>query len=112
MEATINPQMIVLKNISINVEYLQYYLQSNVLSIQVERSVVGGTIPTIAQEKIGNYLIIVPSIKEQNDIVNYLNEKCNEINQLINLKLKTIEELEEYKKSLIYEYVTGKKEVV
>ena len=49
--------------------------------------------------------------KEQKDIVNFLDNKCAEIDNLISEKEKLITNLEEYKKSLIYEYVTGKKAV-
>lgn len=56
-------------------------------------------------------LYIVP-LKEQQSIASYLDEKCAEIDALIAIKQAKIEELKEYKKSVIYEYVTGKKEVV
>ena len=52
-----------------------------------------------------------PSIEEQQHIASYLDTKCSEIDSLIALKQAKIEELKEYKKSVIYEYVTGKKEV-
>lgn len=55
--------------------------------------------------------VIVPSINEQQRIVSYLDEKSASIDKLIEDKTKVIEELEDYKKSLIYEYVTGKKDV-
>jgi len=54
----------------------------------------------------------VPPMKEQKEIVKYLDNKCTEIDKLIENKQKIVGELEQYKKSLIYEYVTGKKEVV
>ena len=44
-------------------------------------------------------------------IVSFLNEKCDQIDRLISIKQAKIEKLEQYKRSLIYEYVTGKKEV-
>lgn len=50
-------------------------------------------------------------VEEQNSIVTFLDEKCTQIDQLIALKQQKIEKLQQYKKSLIYEYVTGKKEV-
>jgi hypothetical protein len=50
-------------------------------------------------------------VKEQYDIVEFLNTKCSEIDQLISIKQQKIVELKDYKKSLIYEYTTGKKEV-
>lgn len=53
----------------------------------------------------------VPPIKEQEEIANFLDKKCLEINEAINWKKNQLETLEEYKRSLIYEYVTGKKEV-
>ena len=43
-------------------------------------------------------------------IIDYLNEKCAQIDKLIAIKQKKIDQLNEYKKSLVYEYVTGKKE--
>ena len=52
-----------------------------------------------------------PSLQEQQIIANFLDSKCSEINSLISEKQQQIEKLTEYKKSLIYEYVTGKKEV-
>lgn len=50
-------------------------------------------------------------VEEQNSIVTFLDEKCSQIDKLITLKQQKIEKLQQYKKSLIYEYVTGKKEV-
>lgn len=54
----------------------------------------------------------VPPMQEQVELGVYLNFKCNEIDNIISRKQQLITELEAYKKSLIYEYVTGKKEVV
>ena len=55
--------------------------------------------------------IPVPSVKDQQQIADHLDKKCAEIDKLISVKQQKIEKLNEYKKSLIYEYVTGKKEV-
>lgn len=63
-------------------------------------------------ETIKRTKIHYPPIKEQNQIVDYLDEKCLHINNLIKQKTKIIDDLQEYKKSIIYEYVTGKKEVM
>jgi len=108
-EATINPQIlrIVAK---INSKYLGYYLQTPLFIYQVERGVVGGTIPTISQEKINNFFVVIPPLAEQQAIADYLDKKCGEIDELITIKQQKIESLKEYKKSVIYEYVTGKKE--
>lgn len=62
-------------------------------------------------DKFLNFYVPLPSFKEQQEIVSYLNQQTSYINKLIDDKTKIIEELENYKKSLIYEYVTGKKEV-
>ena len=70
------------------------------------------TLPGMAQSSYNNMIIPVPSIEEQCSIASYLDTKCSEIDSLIALKQAKIEELKEYKKSVIYEYVTGKKEVI
>lgn len=58
-----------------------------------------------------NELVLIPPKNEQNDIVNYLDSKCSEIDAIIQTKKEQLDVLAEYKKSLIYEYVTGKKEL-
>ena len=55
--------------------------------------------------------VVYPSLEEQREIVNYLDQKCAAIDELIAKKEQYLSEIENYKKSLIYEYVTGKKEV-
>lgn len=62
-------------------------------------------------EELFNIFIAMPSINEQDQITKYLRCKSSEIDSLILKKQQLILELESYKKSLIYEYVTGKKEV-
>lgn len=62
-------------------------------------------------DKFSNFSITVPSYEEQQEIANYLNKKCSAIDELIAKKEQYLSEIENYKKSLIYEYVTGKKEV-
>lgn len=62
-------------------------------------------------ETIKLFKFPVPKITEQQEIVNYLDQKCAEIDSVIADKQKQIEKIEKYKKSLIYEYVTGKKRV-
>ena len=57
-------------------------------------------------------IISYPPLTEQQSIADYLDKKCDEIDKLIAIKQQKIESLKEYKKSIIYEYVTGKKEVV
>lgn len=62
-------------------------------------------------EAFENTLVLIPPIEEQQQIADYLDKKCKEIEGVIAEKQSQIETLESYKKSLIYEYVTGKKEV-
>ena len=65
----------------------------------------------ISQPQFNNTPIVIPCIDEQKSIVKHLDTKCTEIDNLISIKLSKIDSLKEYKKSIIYEYVTGKKEV-
>lgn len=55
--------------------------------------------------------VVCPSVEEEDEIVAYLDEKCDAIDRIIAAKQQLIAEMEVYKKSVIYEYVTGKKEV-
>ena len=66
----------------------------------------------IAFEDFGNTYIPYPPIDEQKSIAEYLDKKCAEIDACIDEKKQQISVLETYKKSIIFEYVTGKKEVV
>lgn len=70
----------------------------------------GTTFKEISSSSFGNFILPMPSIKEQIEISNYLNLKTDKINSLIEIKQQKIEKLNQYKKSIIYEYVTGKKE--
>ena len=65
----------------------------------------------MTEEQLGAISVPVPPINEQREIANFLNNKVAEIDTLIEQKKKQLKVLENYKKSLIYEYVTGKKEV-
>ncbi len=71
----------------------------------------GTAMKRISRTNLGNVAIPLPSIAEQQQIADYLDKKCADIDSLISIKQQKIEELKEYKKSFIYEYVTGKKEV-
>lgn len=65
----------------------------------------------ISSGEIARLLIVLPPKEEQKEIADYLDKKCNAIDTAIEQKQKLIEKLTEYKKSLIYECVTGKKEI-
>ncbi len=66
---------------------------------------------TTTWQEMKNIIIPMPPISEQEEIANFLDKKCAEIDSIIEDKKKQLEILEDYKKSLIYEFVTGKKEV-
>jgi len=74
--------------------------------------ITGSAQPKLSQENLQAVKLPVPPISEQRIIASYLDTKCSEVDSLIALKQAKIDELKEYKKSVIYEYVTGKKEVV
>ncbi len=92
-------------------KYLAYLFLTDNWRDQIRSRVSGIKLFSITQKILKETTIIMPDPKERRDIVKYLDAKCSEIDKLIYNKEKIIEELENYKKSLIYEYVTGKKEV-
>lgn len=91
-------------------EYLIYYTQSSLYELWKNMIFIQATIQNIGANKYSNMEVPVPSIEEQSTIVEYLGGKCSRIDRLISIKQSKIEKLEQYKRSLIYEYVTGKKE--
>ena len=93
-------------------EYLFFYTQSSLYELWKNMIFIQATIQNIGANKYSNMGIIIPSIEGQHKILNYLKGKCSQIDRLIAIKQEKIEKLQEYKKSLIYEYVTGKKEIV
>ena len=68
-------------------------------------------LPSMTQTILGNLKVAIPAKDEQSVIVEYLDTKCGEIDNLIAVKQQKIETLKEYKKSIIFECVTGKKEI-
>lgn len=61
--------------------------------------------------ELNKLILVIPSVTEQNEIVHFLNKRCDAIDRAVEIKEVGIQKLNEYKKSLIYEYVTGKQEV-
>lgn len=66
---------------------------------------------SLGQDLLKSMIVLIPPSEEQLEIAEYLDTKCNAIDKTIKKKQKIIQKLVEYKKSLIYEVVTGKKEV-
>lgn len=92
-------------------KYAMYALNSETVYMQGALDTIGSTAPHVNISTICNYLLPVPALTEQKEITNYLDAKCAEIDMLIAKKEQLVKELESYKKSLIYEVVTGKREV-
>lgn len=97
--------------ININSYYLFYYTSSLFNKI-MDMGSAQSTVPSVRLPMLTNFIVCNPSLSEQQQIADYLDRKCAEIDELVAVKQQKIETLKEYKKSLIYEYVTGKKEVI
>lgn len=106
-----NPQLVVLKNIKCLPKFLYYSMVSDVMQAPAKMYVYGSVIPTISQLNLGRIKIPVPSPEEQQQIADYLDEKCKNIDNRVQKRRQQLEWLKEYKKSLIFDYVTGKKRV-
>lgn len=94
----------------VNPKYLHYYL-SNRFCVEVEKGSAKSTVDSIRMPMLKNFMVVTPAISEQHNISNFLDEKCTQIDAIINKKEKQIALIEEHRRSLIYEYVTGKKRV-
>lgn len=92
-------------------EFLYYYTKSSLYEIWKNMIFVQSTIQNIGAQRYGNLDIVIPSIAEQKQMVQYIDKKCMLINKLIDIKSRTRKQLLDFKQSLIYEYVTGKKRV-
>ena len=92
-------------------KFVYYYTQTSMYEEWKKQVFVQATIQNIGADKYAQLPIVTPSLSEQQSIANYLDQKCKEIDELISVKKEKIEKLKAYKKSVIYEYVTGKKQV-
>ena len=88
-----------------------YYFMSNLFSVEIEKGSAKSTVPSVSMPMILNFNFCIPPNEEQKAIVAYLDTQCSTIDQLISEKETLIADLESYKKSLIYEVVTGKRRV-
>lgn len=93
-------------------EFLFYYLKSTAFLEEIKQYIKANTQANVGLDSVSKAKIALPSVHEQQKIVEYLRDKCKKIDALIAKKQQYITEIENYKKSLIYEYVTGKKEVL
>lgn len=88
-----------------------YFYYLSVLKDKIRDNAFFTTLPIINNTYLGQELIPYPPLPEQQSIADYLDRKCGEIDKLISIKQQKIEKLKDYKKSLIFECVTGKRKV-
>lgn len=112
-EATVNSSLAVITPFEIiDYRYEYYYLQSFLFANIIARLRNGMGVPHLTQEAMKEIRMPLPPIREQGQIADYLDVRIGEINNLIAEKEALISDLESYKRSLIYEIVTGKRKVV
>lgn len=104
-------EFIVYKGFKGDVRFLRYFMTCDGFINTVTASTYGAKMPRANSGFINNLYICYCEKKEQQQISDYLDTKCMDIDATISDKQKQLEILADYKKSLIYEYVTGKKEV-
>lgn len=91
--------------------YAKYYFRSTHLRFYLVKEMNLVTRASLGQSLLKSMPVLLPPLEEQKEIADYLDAKCAEIDKLIAKKEQLVKELESYKKSLIYEVVTGKREV-
>ena len=111
LEGTIASSLVCIRPNNIKPDLLNFILHSNIIDFQNLTNQNGSCAQNLSAESLSNYAFVDFSSEEQNSILKYLSMKCSEIDKIISDKQKQLEILADYKKSLIYEYVTGKKEV-
>ena len=110
-EGTVASSLMVIRPISLIPEYLLYWINSEEEFQQRQSYINGSTAPNLSAENVGSFVMFLPPALEQREIADYLDTKCAEIELTMLKKQVLIDQLGNYKKSLIYEVVTGKKEV-
>lgn len=112
-ETTVNSSLAVITpNADLDYRYECYYFQSNIFQNIIARLRNGMGVPHLTQEAMKEISLPLPPLNEQRDIANYLDERCYEIDAIIEEKQSLISDMEAYKQALIYEMVTGKRRVV
>ena len=90
-----------------NLKYIYYFMKT----LNWDKYNFGTALPSMTQSILNEIKIPFLSLDEQNKIVDYLDKQCAKLDCVIDCRKRIIEKLEEYKRSLIYECVTGKREV-
>lgn len=92
-------------------DYLYWFLKSHIFNVSIELLRTGSTIKHFGPTHLKEFNMIIPPLKVQRKIINYLNEYVSNINELIQNTKDTLDKLTEYRQALIYEAVTGKIDV-
>ena len=110
VECSCNQQITAINTNKIRPKYLMYWMIANTKFLR--DTAMFTTLPILNNQTIGNYLVMFPDDRnEEKEVVDYLDGKCDKIEILIEAKKHEIDRLHRYKKSIIYEIVTGKMEV-
>lgn len=99
-------------NDAMTTQYAKYYFRGEHIRRYLVKEMNLVTRASLGQGLLKAMTVLIPPHEEQVAIAEYLDDKCSQIDRLIAIKQAKIEKLEQYKRSLIYEYVTGKREVV
>lgn len=110
-QGTVASSLVAIRSVRISAKYLYYCLNSHIEEVQRYLWDNGTAQPNLSADNLGKYKICIPPVEEQMTIVEYLNNICSQIDNLIIGNRKQLSTIQQHKKSLIYEYVTGKKRV-
>ena len=105
-------ELFVFRAKKVNTQWLFYFLRNSIFKKLAEATMTGtGGLKRVSPSFIRDFSLALPPENEQRRIIEYLDKKCMEIDRVIKYKQSAVEKLGQYKKSLIYEVVTGKMEV-
>lgn len=110
--ANVNQHVCIIRcNSQMRPKFMQYFWNSSIGKTSIDIYQSGANREGLNFFEIGNTVVPTPELDEQEQIIDYLDDKCDAIDRVISQKLTIIDTLAEYKQSLIYEVVTGKKAV-
>lgn len=102
---------VITPNEQLHYRYLYYFFVGDVFQQRINQIKNGMGVPHLPQGDLRKIVVPIPPMDEQIAISDYLDERCAIVDPLIEEKEKQLETMKQHKKSLIYEYVTGKKQV-
>ncbi|MEO6038744.1 MAG: restriction endonuclease subunit S [Saprospiraceae bacterium] len=107
-EMTINPSLVLIKNVRINREFLFYFLNSFVIQDEIKSTVTQTAVPMISQFQIGNFTVCNPPLPEQAQIITHIKSATATIDAAIEKAGREMDLMKEYKEALVAEAVTGR----